>query len=383
MPRPPHINPSLDAVKGSVYSALAHRLAQHSGPVYPLHVGDTWLEPAEACRLEQFDVVSHPGMHRYTQVQGHPPLIDGLVEWDRTRTGCATERDQILVTAGATGGLAAVVGALVQPGDEVLILAPHWPLIAGHVASFGGRPIPVPFFGEVHSSDEAVARVTEALTDRTVAIYWNTPSNPTGRVIPRPWLEALADWARERNLWILADEVYEVIQFEGEHTYSRPLAPERTFGIHSFSKGFGMAGNRCGWVVGPRATMAQVKKVSTHTFYSAPTASQLAGARVLQGAANAWVAKARAAYADVGRKVAARLGVPPAQGGTFLFLDVAASLDERGLGGFLEDCVDQGLFIAPGPSFGPYPTHVRLCFTSIAPERTLAGVEILAGLMGR
>ena len=87
MPRPPHINPSLDAVKGSVYSALAHRLAQHSGPVYPLHVGDTWLEPAEACRLEQFDVVSHPGMHRYTQVQV-PPKTKVQVPPQRPRSRC-------------------------------------------------------------------------------------------------------------------------------------------------------------------------------------------------------------------------------------------------------------------------------------------------------
>jgi len=383
MPRPPHTNSSLDAVKGSVYSGLAHRLALHDGPVYPLHVGDTWLEPDKAVRLENFQVDSHPGMHRYTQVQGLGSLVDGIVQWDRSRTGCPTERDQILVTAGATGGLAAVVGAMVEPGDEVLILAPHWPLIAGHVASFGGQPVPVPFFDCVNNAQEAVDRVAAALTDRTVAIYWNTPSNPTGRVIPPPWLEALAQWARRHNLWILADEVYEVIQFEGRHTYSRPLAPERTFAVHSFSKGFGMAGNRCGWVVGPSQTMPQVKKVSTHTFYSAPTASQLAGVRVLEGAADRWVHEARAAYQSVGNRVADRLGVARAEGGTFLFLDVQSALDDRGLGGFLEDCVDRGLFIAPGPSFGPYPHHIRLCFTSIEPERTLAGVEILAGLMGR
>ena len=77
------------------------------------------------------------------------------------------------------------------------------------------------------------------------------------------------------------------------------------------------------------------------------------------------------------------LGVPPPQGSTFLFLDIAQHLDERGLDGFLEDCVDRGLFVAPGPSFGPYPTSVRLCFTAAPPDVVERGVEVLAGLLGR
>ena len=85
----------------------------------------------------------------------------------------------------------------------------------------------------------------------------------------------------------------------------------------------------------------------------------------------------------LGRRAAARLGVPAPEGSTFLFLDVADALDERGLTGLLEDCVDRGLLVAPGPSFGPFPTHIRVCFTSAEPERVLAGVDVLAGLLGR
>jgi N-succinyldiaminopimelate aminotransferase len=76
------------------------------------------------------------------------------------------------------------------------------------------------------------------------------------------------------------------------------------------------------------------------------------------------------------------LGVAPPRGSTFLFLDVAERLDERGLDGFLEDCVDHGLFVAPGPSFGPYPTHVRVCFTAAPPELVDRGVAVLASLLG-
>jgi N-succinyldiaminopimelate aminotransferase len=382
MPRHPKLSPTLERVGGSVYGALAHRLTIFDGETYPFHVGDTWMEPAESTRLETLTVASHPGMHRYTSVQGHPSLLDAIIARQTGRMGMPIERGQVLVTAGATGGLGAVVGAVVRPGDEVLILAPYWPLIAGIVHTFHGSAVPVPFFGAVEDASAAVAAVEDKRTDRTVALYVNTPHNPTGRIIPRPWLEALIAWARKRDLWIFADEVYEHYSYTAPHTYSRPLAPERTFSVHSFSKAFGMSGNRCGYVIGPQTVMSGVRKVSVHTFYSTPTASQIVAARALEGQADAWVADAFQMYRDVGRAAADRLGLPHPDGSTFLFVDVAERLDERGLNGFLEDAVSLGLLVAPGPSFGPYPTHIRVCFTATEPARTLRGVEVLAQLLG-
>jgi N-succinyldiaminopimelate aminotransferase len=267
----------------------------------------------------------------------------------------------------------------------VLLLAPYWPLIAGIVRSFHGTPVPVPFFAgaEVHDPASAVAAVEAKLTDRTVALYLNTPNNPSGRVIPAAWLEALVAWARRRDLWILADEVYEDYVYAGEHTWTRPLAPERTFSSHSFSKAYGMAGNRCGYVIGPAEAIGQVRKVSTHTFYSTPTAAQIAALRVLGGPGDAWIDSTRRLYAQIGRDAAAALGLPAPQGSTFLFADVAPHLDDRGLLGFLERCADHGLLLAPGPSFGPYPTHVRLCYTAAPPDVTRRGVAALAEILGR
>ena len=383
MPRYARFSPSVDHIHGAVYSALAHRLATYPGEVYPLHVGDTWMEPAEGCRMEDLRVAEHPGMHRYAAPQGMPALLDAIVEQARGRTGVPTERENVLVATGATGGLGAVAGAIVAPGDEVLLLAPHWPLITGIVHSFHGVAVDVPFFGNADSPETAVDLVRERLTGRTVALYLNTPSNPTGRIIPRSWIEALVAWAQSEDLWIISDEVYEDYVFEGEHTYTRPLAPERTFAAHSFSKAFGMAGNRCGWITGPTDAMKELRKISLHSFYSTPTASQIAALRVLGEPGRKWIERARAQYKEAGERAAARLGIEPPQGSTFLFLDVADHLDERGLGGFLKDCVDRGLFVAPGPSFGPYPTHVRLCFTAAPPDNVGRGVEVLASLLGR
>jgi N-succinyldiaminopimelate aminotransferase len=312
-----------------------------------------------------------------------PALIDAIVERVRQRTGVPTERENVLVATGATGGLGAVAGAILAPGDEVLQLAPHWPLITGIVQSFGGVPVDVPFFEAVDSPETAVEAVRALKTDRTVALYLNTPSNPAGRLIPRPWIEALVEWATREDLWILADEVYEDYVFEGEHTYTRPLAPERTFAAHSFSKAYGMAGNRCGYIVGPAEAVTQLRKIGMHSFYSTPTAAQIAALRVMNGLGDAWIALAREQYRETGRRVAERLGLEAPLGSTFLFFDVARHLDETGLAGFLERCVDRGLFLSPGLSFGPYPTHVRLCFTAAPPDVVERGVEALAPLIGR
>ncbi|MEO8197482.1 MAG: pyridoxal phosphate-dependent aminotransferase [Thermoanaerobaculia bacterium] len=383
MPRFPHSASHLTGIPPSVYSGLAHRLERFAGETFPLHVGDTWMEPPEGCRMEDLTVAEFPGMHRYAPVHGLPALLDAIVERERAKTGLALERDNVLVTAGATGGLGAVAGALLEPGDEVLILAPYWPLIEGIVRSFHGAPVAVPVDFGAAAAGDLVARLEARRTLRTAALYFSTPNNPSGRILPRTWVEAIVEWARRHDLWILSDEVYEPFVFAGEHTRALPLAPERTFLAQTFSKCFGMAGNRCGYMVGPAAVMAELRKVATHTFYSTPTAAQLAAVRALAGPGDAWAAAARDQYAATGRAAAERLGVPAPEGSTFLFFDVAAHLDERGLAPLLEACVDRGLLIAPGPSFGPFPSHVRLCYTAVEPQRALRGVAILAELLGK
>jgi aspartate/methionine/tyrosine aminotransferase len=382
MPRHPDCAPTVQGMSGSVYSGLVDQLSRRVGEVYPLHVGDTWMEPAEGCRMEDLRVAENPGMHRYAPVEGLPRLIDAVVERTRARTGAATERANVLVTAGATGALGAAAGGLLAPGEEVLILAPYWPLIAGIVTSFHGKPVPVSFL-DADGPEAIVEAVRQRLTPRSVALYLNTPNNPTGRVLPRAWVEALVELARREGLWVLSDEVYEDCVFSGEHVYARPLAPERTFSAYSFSKGYGMAGNRCGYVIGPAQAIQQLRKVSVHTFYSTPTAAQLAAIRALEGPGDRWARAAAAQYRETGTKAAARLGVPAPEGSTFLFVDVSRALDERGLQGFLERCAERGLLVAPGPSFGPFPQHIRLCFTCAPPDVVLRGVDVLAEVLGR
>ena len=383
MPRHPDLSPSLAAIEGSVFSSLLHRLAAHEGEIYPFHVGDTWLEPVEGCRMQDLRVEEHPGMHRYAPPRGIKPLLEALAARVASRSGVPTEPDDVLVTTGATGGLSATAGAILEPGDEVLVLAPYWPLITGIVRCFHANPVAVPLIGKAESAQSAVELVDERRTGRTVALYISTPNNPTGRILPPGWVTALVEWATRNDLWILSDEVYEDYLYEGEHLYCRALAPERTFSVHSFSKAFGMAGNRCGYVVGPRERMSALGKVSIHAFYSTPTASQLAACRALDGRGDAWIDDVRERYREMGNRAADRLGIARPEGSTFLFPDVADCLDDRGLTGFLGKCVERGLLVAPGTSFGPYSTHVRVCFTCASPDVVDRGIEVLARLLGR
>ena len=165
---------------GAVYSPFADRIATHPGPIFPLHVGDTWMEPFEGGRMQDLSVDDYPGMHRYCDTRGIPELIDALVEKVRGRNGLAVEPESLLVTGGATGALATVVGALVDPGEEVLILAPFWPLIRGVVTTFRGVPVEVPFYGLVDNAEAAV----EAIADWAPA---SAKVEGTPRHAFRPW----------------------------------------------------------------------------------------------------------------------------------------------------------------------------------------------------
>lgn len=361
----------------AVYSPVAHRLAKHTGRVFPLHVGDTWMAPFDGGRMEDLKESDLPGLHRYCPTEGLPELREAVLEKVRARNH-PCELDEVLVTAGATSGLSCAVSALTNPGEEVLILSPFWPLIRGIVTSHRATPVEVPFYDRAFTVEDAIAALDARRTERSVALYFSNPSNPVGRVLPPELVEALATWARENDLWILSDEVYEDFIHRGEHVSTARFAPERTVSVYSFSKAYGMAGNRAGYLVAPAEVREAIHKVSVHSAYHAPTAAQCAGLRALEGGA-AWVQRAAKQYAETGDAVAKILSAPAPEGSCFLFLDVASVLDERGMMGLLEDCLDDGVLVAPGASAGSdYTSWIRLCYTVVPPDDALEAARRLA-----
>jgi aspartate/methionine/tyrosine aminotransferase len=376
MPRHQKINAHISQMSKGVFTKFAADLRKMTGEVYSLHVGDTYLHPLEEARVESIRAAEVQGVHRYTFPQGHPELLDALSNYHQH------PKEKIIVTAGATAGISTLATATLAPGDEVLILAPHWPLVAGIVHVMKGVPVRVPFFGLIDDPDQVCSTLKEFCTERTVAIYINTPNNPTGLMLSEEMVAALAQFAREEELWIWSDEVYDRLFFEGEHYCVAKYAPERTIEIHSFSKLYGMAGNRCGYLLLPDAELMQaVRKAVTHSFYSTPTASQIAAVRALQHG-EAWLAQACSAYREAGYTMADRLGVARPQGSTFLFINVEDALDEDGVDGLLLEAIKRNLILAPGSSFGAeYQNWIRICFTSAPPDLVARGTEILADIL--
>ena len=341
---------------------------------YPLHIGDTYLEPLEGARIEDIDLESYPQAHKYTSPKGYPQLIQAISQ------KYSVNPARIQVTPGATGGLHITAMTLLSPGDEVLILAPYWPLAAGIVRAVGAIPISVPFYDQDCSVAE---RISSYLTEKTVAIYVNSPYNPTGLLMSPDEVRELAIQARKHDLWVFSDEVYEHLYFSGaEHLPIRLEAPERTVSIFSFSKAYAMAGYRCGFILLPDAELSTISnKMIVHSFYSVSTPAQIAACVILERG-DTWLADVRQKYEEIGGKCATLLGLPRPQGGTFLFFDISERLKGRTMDDFLLACIRHKLLLAPGAAFGTgYENYIRLCFTCVEPEIVLDGMRILKSLL--
>ena len=161
------------------------------------------------------------------------------------------------------------------------------------------------------------------------------------------------------------------------------FAPERTVSVYSFSKSYAMAGQRVGYVAGPRVAIENARKLGTHIYYHAPTIAQHTALAALEGGAD-WLEAAHAQDREVGRAAAERLGLPAPEGSTFLFLDVRDRLDDRGVPGLLEDCFAEGVLVAPGASCGrDYADWIRLNYTAAPGDQVLEAADRLARVLAR
>lgn len=387
MPRFPNTAPTARGLSDRVFSRLAAKALAMPGPVYPLHVGDTWLEPLEAARAESQRTADTPRLHNYAPVRGEPALLDAIIQHLEAQGGCLVDRDHVQVVSGATSGLSNAIDALLAPGDELLLPAPFWPLIRGIAHKRGARAVEVPFFDRL--DDEAFdpeAALEAAMTERTAAIYVNTPHNPTGRILPDSVVQAIAKVAERHDLWILADEVYEELYFGAPPppVWARADYQTRCVAVHSMSKGYGLAGARVGWAHGPADAMAAIRGVQTFSTYCAPRPLQLGAARALREGAE-WLENARRLYERAATATASALGIPKPEGGTFVFFAVGARRrDGEDTLGLLERCLKAGVLLTPGAASGAdYESWVRLCFTSVPPEDLSQALERLAPIVGR
>ncbi|SFM02049.1 pyridoxal phosphate-dependent aminotransferase [Streptomyces pini] len=225
--------------------------------------------------------------NQYPPGPGVPELRAAIADHQRRFYGLEYDPDtEVLVTAGATEAIAAALLALLEPGDEVIALEPYYDSYAACVAMAGGTRVPVtlrpsPGPGSAYRLD--LDELRDAVTDRTRLILLNTPHNPTGTVLTREELTAIASLAVERDLLVVTDEVYEHLVFDGEHIpiASLPGMRERTVSISSAGKTFSFTGWKVGWVTGTPELVSAVRSAKQYLTYVSAGPFQYAVAEAL------------------------------------------------------------------------------------------------------
>ena len=390
MPRFPHGAPSANSLSDRVFGQLVRRSVDARGvqKVYPLHVGDTYLEPLPLARAEAQMSAARSRLHNYSPVQGEPELLEAIRDKVQRRSSWQLKLENIQVMAGATAAMGVICNSLLEPGDEVIIPSPFWPLIRGAVRGRGGVAVEVPIYTRLDEPGfDPVAAIEAAITPRTCAIYVNTPHNPTGNTLPERVLAGIAELAQRHNLWIFSDEVYEDVYF-GEQApasvFARPDFAERTVATHSVSKAYGLAGARVGYTHGAPAAMEIIRGVQTFYSYCAPRPMQFGAAAALRHG-DAWLADMRTTYARAGRAAAHALEIPEPKGGTFLFFDLSRFMRASETPTqVLERCVDAGVMLTPGTACGSaFESWARLCFTSVTEPELQDALKLLHGALFR
>jgi len=384
MPRFPRFSARTGRVTGSVYEKFRARMAAQGERLVGLHIGDAWPVPSYPLPLDGDFTRAHPGFHRYCDTFGVAALRDALVEKLRTDNRLDVARDSVLVTAGATNALSAVVQSIVDEGDEVILLSPFWPFFRGMVKMAGGNPVEVPLYAALYDTPDidVTARLEAALTPRTVALYLNSPNNPSGKVLTRAQIEAVAAFARRHDLWLISDEAYDGMTYDG-HEHHSPAsvagAAHNTIAVFTFSKVYMFAGLRLGYAVARDDVIRTVNKAMVHQLYSPSTVAQQMMVEPVRTRA-AWSRAFVGACLRTRDEVASLLRVkaPLPDGAYYFFFDCAPYLAGRDYDAVIEALLDAGVSVAPGGDFGRDFHHwIRICFAGESPERVREGVTRL------
>ncbi len=306
------------------------------------------------------------GRTHYTDITGDLPLREAIARRQRERSGQAVGPDNVVVLAGAQCALFASALCLLDPGDELIVPEPMYVTYEA-VAGASGADIRRVALKPENGFRLKAADVAAAIGPRSRAVLINSPHNPTGAVIPRAELEALAELCRRHDLWLISDEVYGSLVYEGEHVSPASLAgmAERTVTIDSLSKSHAMTGWRLGWAIAPEGLVGHLGHLALCMLYGSPGFIQDAGITALEKE-HAELAAMHAAYRRRRDKLHRQLAQVPAlsvalpEAGMFLMVDVSrtgASAQDFAFG--LLDA--ERVAVLPGAAFGPQiASYVRI-----------------------
>lgn len=225
------------------------------------------------------------GKTKYTEVPGIPELRAAVCQKLRRDNGLHYDKAEILVSCGAKHTLYNIFVAILNPGDEVLLPSPYWVSYPEQVKLLDGVPVAVPT-EEAAGFEVDPDHLRAAVTPRTKALVLNSPNNPTGAAFSARTLEAVARVAVERRLWVISDECYEALTYEGRHTSIASLGAEikaRTVVVNTCSKAYAMTGWRIGYCAGPRALIAAMSDVQSQVTSNPSSVAQWAAVEALAG----------------------------------------------------------------------------------------------------
>ena len=229
---------------------------------------------------------SEPKNHRYSPAGGLPELKAALADKTRRDSDLDLDPAQFLVTNGGKQAVYNTMAALVDPGDEVLLPAPYWTTYPEPVGMFGGVSVEV-FAGADQGFRVTVEQLEAARTDRTKALIFVSPSNPTGAVYRREEIEAIGRWAVEHEIWVITDEIYEHLVYDGVEHHSLPvLVPEiadRCVVLNGVAKTYAMTGWRVGWMAGPADLIKAATNMQSHATSNVCNVAQAAALAAVSG----------------------------------------------------------------------------------------------------
>ena len=338
--------------------------------------------------------VLDPKNYRYTPAAGLPELREAVAAKTARDSGWNVEASQVIVTNGGKQAVYQSFATLIDPGDEVIIPTPYWTTYPEAVALAGGVPVDV-FAGVEQNYLVTVEQLEAARTERSKVLLFVSPSNPTGAVYSPEQTRAIGEWALEHGLWVIADEIYQNLVYDGIRAVSIveavPELADRTILVNGVAKSYAMTGWRLGWMVGPQDAIKAASNLQSHLSSNVSNISQRAAIEALTGPQDE-VERMRLAF-DVRRKVIVAelnhipgLTCPTPEGAFYVYPDVNGLLG-REWGGVtpttsleLADLIlDQAeVAVVPGEAFGP-SGYLRFSY-ALGDAALLEGVQRLQRL---
>jgi aspartate aminotransferase/aminotransferase len=344
---------------------LAAKLAE---PIN-LSIGQPDFDVPEEARRAAVEAIQG-GKNGYALTQGMPVLLDKLQAQVDRQYGHADR--EVFVTCGTSGALVLAMLTLVNPGDEVIVFDPCFVMYDALAGVCGGKVVYVDTYPDFRIP---LARVAAAITSRTKAIAFNSPTNPTGAVAGRDEVRALAELAAERNVALISDEIYREFCYDGPFVSPAAFNPQ-TIVVDGFSKTYGMPGWRLGFAHGPSAIIREMLKLQQYSFVCAPHPFQLAGAVAMDIDMGPHIRAYRRKRDLVveGLKDCYELVAP---GGAFYAFPRApwGTATE-----FVTEAIEKHqLLIIPGNVFSKRDTHFRISYA--APDAVIErGIEVLRNM---